>query len=529
MAKTIRILTLLMALLMSFSLLVACGNKNNEDETTGGTQTGGNVTQGKVDGESNTGDGELSDEDIEREMYRPERLNCGTKDGPYEYVVGMASTSSGLTTPSSCFFYNEQLEGDALNTALADRASFLEEYLNIAIVQNDTVATAVAVSTQTSAGVKYADIVHLGTEVMNSNVKNGHFLDLAKVDELNLEASYWDSRIQENLNVNGHIFGIDGALTTYDEMRTMAIIYNASLYENYGYKTEYGSPYSIVDKKQWTFDTMLEMYQGTSRKLGTGDSLGRNDVWGMISELTAPYYLFLGSGMKVAKTNDGVLEVMFDSDFEAIYNVFEHVMVKLVNDAEVLIQNNHKGVLTSGSHWQEGNKMFEEGLALFKTGAVGDAAELRNMRDEFGILPIPMYSSGQDGYHCLAGGGAFYMPITVKTNNLQLQSATILEALGFFSKYMDGEQSVYDAFFENMTYVKLCRTEEDRNMLILMIESKVYDINSACGFADISTVLQECLKRENISTLSSDIGGLRTPAVTNLVTYLEFLEKNVKN
>jgi hypothetical protein len=355
-------------------------------------------------------------------------------------------------------------------------------------------------------------------------------LDVNTVDELNLDASYWNSNIQEELTVNGRLFAIDGDLTSFDEMRTMSIMYNATLYENYGYKTKYGSVYNLVDEKKWTFDTMLEMYQGTS-KSATGAEFPstQTDVWGMIGECQAAYYLFLGSGMKTVKNIDGELQLIFDSEYEAIYDVIEDIMNKFAKDQEVLNQDDAT-VLTSGNAcWTEGANMFKANLALFKSGTVGDATVFRDMTSEFGLLPIPLYTEGQENYYCFAVGTPFYIPITVKTNQLQMKSCSITEAFCYFSRYMDGEPSIYDAFSENMSYVKLCRTEEDRNMLILLINSKTYDIDYACSFTGVYTALNNIIKNNgDLSSLSSTISGLREPAYSALSEYITELDNNYK-
>ena len=92
---------------------------------------------------------------------------------------------------------------------------------------------------------------------------------------------------------------------------------------------------------------------------------------------------------------------------------------------------------------------------------------------------------------------------------------------------MDGEPSIYDAFFENMSYVKLCRTEEDRQMLILMINSKTYDIDYACSFTGVRTQMANLTASVgDLSSLSSSLSGLREPAYSALSEYITEMEKN---
>ncbi len=525
------ILTLLLAVLLCISSLTACNNKPNESETTGGTQqTGGNVTQGTDDG-TGTGEGE-EEYNVEKEMYRPEQINWGDKDGPYEYVIACSESAATDTIKRDQFlFYTAELEGDAINTAIADRNAFMEEYFNIAI-EREVNATETTVSTQTPSGRKYADLITLATTAYSTVVKRGYFLDVNTVDELNLDASYWNDRIQEEFTVNGRLFAIDGDLTSFDEMRTMSVLYNATLYENYSYKTKYGSVYKLVEDRKWTFDTMLEMYQGTSKSTtGSEYPSTATDTWGMLSEMIAPYYMFLGSGMKTVQNVDGQLQLVFANNYAAVYDVIEDIMLRFSKDPEVLHQNiGHPALPNSNTCWNDGEDMFRADLALFKSGTVGDATAFRDMKSEFGLLPIPLYTEGQENYYCYAIGTPFYIPITVKTNRMEMKSCSITEAFCYFSRYMDGELSIYDAFFENMSYVKLCRTEEDRQMLILLINSKTYDIDAACDITGVYTQMNNMVKTgDNLTNLSSTLSALRDAAYTALHDYITTLEGNYKD
>lgn len=524
MAKTIRLLTLLLAIVLSMSLLAACGNNPNDpQDTTDNSSDSGNGTQAP----SGSGEGETGESNVEKDMYRPEQLDWGDKDGPYEYVIACPESSvTDLIKRDQFLFYSEELEGDAINTAISDRNSFMEEYFNIAIEQNVNASDSY-VTTQSASGLKYADLITLGLSSYNTTVKKGNFMDVNSIDELNLNASYWDSNLQKEFTIGGKLYAIDGDLTSYDEMRTMSVLYNATLYDNYGYKTTYGSVYSLVTEKKWTFETMLEMYQGTSRSnSGAEQASTKTDVWGMLSETIAPYYMFLGSGMKTIRNNNGELSTFFDDDYQATYNILEDIMNKFSKDLEVLNQDDAT-VLSSGNGcWSEGAEMFKANLALFKCGTVGDATVFRDMQSEFGLLPIPLYSEGQESYHCFAIGTPFYIPLAVKNNQLQMKSCSITEAFCYFSRYMDGESSIYDAFFENMTYVKLCRTQEDREMLTLIINSKQYDLDYACDFTGIYTLIGNLTKSKgDLSSLSSKISSLKSTAPYNLSDYLEALGK----
>lgn len=534
MKTTVRILTVLLAFLLTCTLFVAC--KSDEEKPPVGDDTAapgtaapvGNGTGGSGGSESGGGSAEAT----EAEMYRPDKLNFGTGDSPYEFKIGVpARNAADLFSPADYVFAQDNLEGDAVNTALQDRSDFLEEYFNIAVEPVNSI-TATVIATQVRSGVDFADVVMTSArDALQTCAKNGQFLDLNTVTPLNLDASYWDQRIQKEYSIGGRVFAIDGDITCYDELTTMVVMYNATLYERYGYKTTWGSPYKLVSDGTWTFDTMLEMYQGTSSQ--TGQALTANDTWGMITEITAPYQMFLGSGYKTIKNTEGGLVSLFDEDFEVTTNVILDITERFVTDKETLFAEAHGGVLGSDI-WRQVSGMFANNQALFRSGSLGDATDLRDMESTFGLLPIPRYfeGDGQDGYYCYVSatsGTPWFMPITVKTNRHLEVTGTIFEAMAYFSRYMDDAQSLYDAFFENMTYVKLCRNEEDREMLTLIFNSKTYDIDHACVFSGIGNLVIAAAQSHSTSGLYVSISSVKTSTETEMASFLESLEKTIES
>ncbi len=355
-------------------------------------------------------------------------------------------------------------------------------------------------------------------------------MNVLELDALNLDASYWDQRIQEDYLIRDKLYALEGDFSLTDEICTQVILFNAKLYENYGYKARYGSPYTMVSNKKWTFDTMLEMYQGTSKILTTGaESLGKNDVWGMLSEEQAPYVLFAGSGRKVAESVDGEISLVFDNEYEETYNVIADIMSRFATDDECLFVGcwNGKNIL-SGDVWAEVSAIFEADRALFRSTALSAATRLRNMESTFGVLPIPLYYENQESYHSLLGiHTPLFVPVTAYTNRHLETTQSLIEAMCYFSRYMDLAPSLYDAFYENMTYVKLCRNEEDRLMLQLIFENKTYELDKTMNLVGVSTMLSTMMATGKIDTLSHDLASLKETAYANLEEFLDkFDSKN---
>lgn len=522
--NVIRFVTLLLALMLSVSAFAACSkeptgpsNPSGGAETTGGSGSNAGSETGTGSG---SGSGEVNEEE---EMYRPEKLNWGlSATEPYEYRW-MADAGHAFC------FYDENSgedEGDSVNTALADRAAFVEETFNIAF-ELLAYAGNSKVTTNCNSGLDFCDALMVGAGFsLGSMAKNGHLMDLSQSSELNLEASYWDQRIQEDYSINGRIFCLEGDFTVWDDLRTQVILFNSSLYENYGYKQEYGSPYTVVSNNKWTFDTMLSMYQGTSQNKDSEPALGRNDVWGMLSETIAPYLFFLGSGQKTVKNVDGNMTLLFEEQYDNTYNVLEDICQRFALDGEVMFVGGWTSVTDPSDHWTDVSKMFEARQALFRSTTLSAATRLRNMADDFGVLPIPMYNERVGTYYSWCSGGSpLCVPYTVKQAQNDMRALSILEAICYYSRYTEVGQSLYDAFFENMTYVKLCRNEEDRQMLTLIFNTKTYDIDYMLSITAVATTVGTVTTSGNISGLSSQLSSNKVSASITLSEYLTAVDK----
>jgi hypothetical protein len=282
----------------------------------------------------------------------------------------------------------------------------------------------------------------------------------------------------------------------------------------------------MVSNNKWTFDAMLEMYQGTSRNADTDPALGRADTWGMLSEVLAPYLMFLGSGEKTVKNVDGNVTLLFEENFDHTYNIIEDIMKRFGMDGEVMFVGGYNDVTDKSDQWGDVSAMFEARQALFRSTTLSAATRLRDMTDDFGVLPIPMYNEGVGTYYSWCSDGTpLCVPVTVKQAQNDMRALSILEVIAYYSRYTESGQSLYDAFFENMTYVKLCRNAEDRQMLTLIFNTKTYDIDNMLKITTVSSTLSSMVIAGKMDDLFSSLANSKTSASSNLEEYLTTVDK----
>lgn len=496
---------LLLALMLTAGTLFGCnGGKTPEPATDPGTEPATTVPGTDV-----------PDLD-EQTRYAPEKKNWGT--GTYRiYMDGNES--------ETFFAYSELVDNDAINTALYKRGTLMEEYFGVTVSLTKDEKLAETVLLHGNTNEDYADIVLLGAaSLMTSAVPQGCLMDLTKVSGLNLDASYWDQRIQSEYNINGSLYMLEGDFSVYDELRTMTILYNADRYRE-KVQQKFDTPYALVRDGRWTYDTMMEMLQDTSEDLnGDGQMVPAEDLYGLYSECAGPYVFFLGSGVKTANVTDGNISLLYSENYSRIYNIFEKT-VALCQDPDTVLVDRYGGI-----GYIAANDNFRAGNVLFRSTTLSSATTYREMTSDFGILPIPKYTEEQDGYYCWVSA-ASSLPLAIPyTAKVHVEAtAALTEAFCYFSRYNPfGELTLYEAFFDRMAYSKLCRTPDDRAMLEIVIQSKTFDIDSAAGLTNIYRSVWDLCAAGNATALSSTLDGLKEGAIGRLSTYLATWRSNYR-
>ncbi len=418
--------------------------------------------------------------------------------------------------------------GEAVSDALFSRQITMEEYYDIEVVSTLDADLYNKLITAVGTNSDEFDIVIMpARKMMESAVSSGYLTDLNQRDELNLDASYWDQRIQNEYNIQGRLYTLEGDFSIIDELRTNVIIYNKDLYEQYGYNDEYGTPYSLVAEGSWTLKMLLEMSEGLSQDV-QGDGLGSDDMWSIISEVNAPYTFYLGSGRKTIVNDADGLSLTYKTDYEGIYNIIEECM-EVCENPEILFANRGTPISSDEDYWTIASDMFMNGQALFRTTTLSAVTRLRDMRSDYGILPIAKVDQKQDGYYCLVSADnhcPLAIPVTAASH--YERTAELTEAFCYFSRY-HSTATLYDAFFETMTYARLCRTEDDINMLNVVFNSKTFDLDFAAAITGTQSTLWSISKNQSTSTLSSSLGTIRDASSAKLTNYFQLVMENGGN
>jgi ABC-type glycerol-3-phosphate transport system substrate-binding protein len=115
---------------------------------------------------------------------------------------------------------------------------------------------------------------------------------------------------------------------------------------------------------------------------------------------------------------------------------------------------------------------------LFSVGALQEMVQLRDMPDDFGVVPFPKFNEEQARYYTRVIGG---FPFVVPGTNARPEIAgALMETMA-----CETRNTVIPAYYESSLQEKFARDLDTAEMLDLMFETKVYDLGDTIWFSPI--------------------------------------------
>ncbi len=514
-----KLLCFMLAMFMLLACFAACGEPAPQPS---GGENNGNTEGGENDGNNE----ELTGEEAE---FLPESKDYANRE--FKIFAGVHQVW-GLVH----YDYLDGLEdtnGKAVNDALYERTLLLEGLFNVLLTLDtarDDGTLFMHLNNEHKGEKAFADQLFFTGISGMSAAKKGQLRNLLTMDALNLEASYYDQRVQQDYRVNDMLFHLTGDFDTTDELVTFGVLYNDKLYEDALYYETEGTPYQMVENYKWTYNKMLTLAAPITAN--EDNQFDVNDIVGIASESQAGYYFFLGSGLRPMSNNKGTLSInLEDSTYYASINEILSAVTTIVTDSCFCIPSrdfaSNDEYKTKES--QANKEMFIGDRAMFRTSSLSTTLNgMPDMKSDFGILPIPMYQESQKAYYCSLNDNANRpLMIPYYLNNVE-ETAEITEILSYYSRY-GGDESLYEAFFERLTIAKICRKEEDRKMLELIFSNKVYDVDRMLDLIGMHGKVTSYVSGGCVSDIDSTLNGALSSAKSSLKTYMMQFDMANKN
>ena len=414
--------------------------------------------------------------DDEPEVYAA-NIPEGTDLGGYGFRILVYDGSSSVWHDAD--FFAEELSGDVLNDAVYRRKLTVEDLLNVDIVTCPEAAYCYTpMYTSVQSGDDAYDAGFVGLQDSFNLAEKKMIYDLNTVDDLELDAPWWDQNCVEQLSVNHKNYQITGDISILYRKSIRVLYYNKALGANY----QLNNPYTMVDENTWTVDALTDLCSAVSEDLDGNGIFNDSDRYGLVYSGDTARIAFIASGVSYATKDENDLPVL---------TFYSEKTVSVWEKYADLLLNPQISANCSKNPW-EYEKMFLADQGLFCCMELHHVEGLREMDHDFGILPLPLFDESQDAYHVMVNFGpaaACLIPVT----NLELsRTAWVLDALG-----AEGKNTLTPAYYESYLKGKTTRDEESRTSLEIIFNSVLYDVGACFDWGDITHLPRELLDSES--------------------------------
>lgn len=348
------------------------------------------------------------------------------------------------------------------------------------------------------------DACFLGVMNNITAISNGIYVDLNEIDEFDFDKPWWDKTSAKYYEIDGKLF------TAHNE--ASANIHD-SVWTCFFNKTIAGNEldediYQIVRDGEWTIDKMREIIENTTHDLNGDGNLTVEDQWGLVTHNGAAFGFLHGCDARGIDIEKGVPYVCKVDD-------------KLYN-AILGIQSiyNMDGVMTNDKHQSSFGltcvQQFANGNGTILVEVLGNAASLRDMDTDFGIIPYPKYDEAQSDYvaYYSPAANGFCIPKTARDLSMTGTVIEVMSALGY--------QNVRPAYYNVVLTGKTARDDESVEMLDIIFSNIECEMAYLYQWGGYSNSLKSVMTGsvDIISTLES----MRESTENAIAKYIEALK-----
>lgn len=445
---------------------------------------------------------------------------------------------------------NEDLGDTSIAVAVEARNAKIKSYFGVSIVREKVAQGDLYEKANQLCGQMddTYSVMRLRLKQALNLALTGMLLDINEQKWIDLSQDWWDEGIIDSLLLyDGAYFGT-GDICTVDDDATWVVLFNKELYENRtGNKASY--LYDIVESGNgktggWTLDVLKSAAQAVHKEeLDSSNNIydknySGSGIYGLTVQWAVSDALMVSNNYTVTELDKNdpikIKEVGQSALTNAVDAVFNFMGGSNYGSAWLFMADDLTGK-TNDPYADNIRPMFMDGRCGFFICHVGTIGLIREMEQDFGILPMPKLDT-QDmdygntvQYDC---ADCYVIPNTGKDKNAEF-AAYILEALAYYSSTEYDERTGDDssltyAYYETVLKRKSARDNDSAAMLDLIFDNRIYDIAIALDLKDIaSNVIRKGIQGDNVTFASKYTSISSGNGIYNeLATQLENIIKN---
>ena len=453
MKNIIRIFSLLLALLMVASCLVACkGDKNEGGEGGGQTQAGGTVAT------------------VESEYVSklPEEMDWGGE----EYLV------LGQNTTANPAWYTfeiarTELPDDVVGKAVWERNDAIKNKYNFVVTEELVSQSYSHVQSYYTTNEDKYDMVMYQIEGLFPHIKDGYLHDLTTVSYVDFDHPTWNDYTNEQLTLGSATYAVNSHFNLQNKAQLYALLYNREMARDAGD----GYLEDLVVNNQWTIDKYSELIKTYAEDTGGNGTKGdyEEDTFGIVGDKWSFLIYSTGAGYRASKVVDGKAQLV---------GAGQNVLDILEKVGEFFFESQSSFITESIPPLDYGRsgKIYKEGRSLIAVGSI--AGYDPELTFEQGILPCPKFDANQENY---------YSQVNPKYSSLCAIPMTVVdtEFAGFGLEVLAeySTDTTYEAYIETKCKLQDSYDQRMSDMFEIVFQNPVYDMVIAGNFGSFRDIM----------------------------------------
>ncbi len=406
--------------------------------------------------------------------------------------------SSGLTAVGL-----DDSSADTLDQAVFRRNAIMSERYGVEVseivVKSSKAAT--TAENEISSGDPSFDVAMLNYTNSTALARKGLWYDLASINNISLEKSWWDQSANLNYRFGDHLY------YTYSNMVTSHFDHVRCFYFNHTIMSDNNLSVDELYQKaidgNWTLEEMYNYAKDVYKDNGNGVA-DKDDLYPVVG-VPSTTYSALCSGadasyIKIDPKTSLPYAYFTTEGFVNAYNLILDTM------------SGENFFYTGCAKNTEATDMFVNGHALFLMTTISNSNTMRSgMKDNFGFLPLPKRDTDQEHYTCNAPNPySIAIPACAKDPE---RTGFILEAMAYHST-----ETVRSAYFEIRLYGQTSRDALSWQTLDLIYSNIAYSIpvQSTIGY---SSKINDMMV-EGSRDISSYIASVKTSMEKDIENFI---------
>jgi len=410
----------------------------------------------------------------------------------------------------------------AVSQELYDRNRRCEERFGITITftnhgtgWGETMPKAIRQSAQ--SGSNDYDVVFSTASVQVPLINEGLYLPISEYDYwIDLDQVWWNKGYIESVSLNSEAqYALFGNLTYNQIERTCAVFANTTKL-NDQHNIQDKDLFELVLSGKWTLDKFTELVNMGYRDLNGNSKKDDGDMFGAV-DFGGRSYAAFSAGLEFSTRDDEGYPVITMNNERTVKLVEKLANLFGPQNQNVYIHNDNHG------HVQ----YFGDGKALFLCNRMFLASwnQIREMRDDFVILPYPKFDENIDGYHCVVETLVQWGCVTntIEDDKLEMVSAA-MEQMCY-----DGYQNVTPIYFENDLKLKYSRGDDvdtQSQILDIIVQGARTDFLFINNVGSITGAMTDSINKGQ-NNFASIYDSRKAAAEAALETMIEKYEENL--